>query len=1034
MTEREVGPGERANPERLEELYERARELGPEARAAFLSEACGGDSRLERELSSLLAHGETGEAFFAGLAEVIVSPAVGHQVGRYRLIGILGTGGMGTVYRAHDTRLDRVVALKFLPSYLSAQPEARERFLVEARAAAALDHPNVCSIHEIGETADGRPFIAMACYEGETLKERLSRGPLPPAEAVRIALQLARGLGAAHDRGIIHRDVKPGNVVLPADGMVRLLDFGLAKVSDVSITGPGVTPGTIAYMSPEQARGDPVDPRTDLWSLGVVLYEMLTGTRPFRGGNDRVVIQAIFHESPDPLHKRMRGGPSSLARTVERLLQKAPEDRYQSADELARDLAGGTSAGRMAAVRDWTRKHTRTVAVAGAGLIGVIALLSLGWLAHRPGNLTAAPDLNSSTPTIAVLPFTVRGPGLEVWHEGMVDLLSMGLDGAAGIRTVNSRTLLARWHQEVGDRAHSDLPLALGVARRTGARYALVGSAVAAGGQIRLGAQLYEVGSGRVLGPVQVEGPADSVLSLVDRLGVQTLGLIPEKDPGEVPALNLASMTTSSLVALKAYLQGEDHYRRSENREAAEAWEQAVRADTLFALAYLGLADAYAWLANYTNALRMRFVESLEHAKAMEQRLPGRERTTMEIRWERLTGVRAVVPTIREALRKYPDAADIWYELGEAYLHDAVAMSGPEQAEEAFRKAAGLQPTMAPYRMHLLDLAFNWHADSAQVARELEADARLAPDAPRTRGGRIAFALAFGDSGARARARAEVLTLDSESAAQVYFFLAHPRFAQLRDAVYRTILPRLDESDRMAVQETRFRVLGLMDGRVHDALATLDEPGTPGFLRYVGPLYLSMRGMPVPEELLKRTLAAARKDSSLFSTRTAAMFAAGTAARLGDWSGYNDLVSRMRELAARGRAAGDTASAGYWDWAVQGTEAHGLWRQGRKEEALQAFESTLPFGQGWFTLWNVGQLSLELGRLDQAERAFRALWGQDATPAYLQLARILERTGRLPEAREAYQFVAYAWRHADPELQPLVEETRQVLLRLPKPD
>ena len=245
---------------------------------------------------------------------------------------------MATVYRASDTRLGRDVALKFLPPYATGQADAEERLLLEARAAAALEHPNVCIVHEIGETDDCRPFIAMALYEGATLKQRLREGPLPLDEARAIAIQIARGLAAAHARGIVHRDVKPGNVVLTPGGVVKLLDFGLAKMADVTLTRSGTTLGTIGYMSPEHARGDPVDHRADLWSLGVVLYEMLTGVRPFRGGSDRALLQAILHSDAEPLSSRRPEAPESLRRPVERLLRKDPAERYGSAAELLADL------------------------------------------------------------------------------------------------------------------------------------------------------------------------------------------------------------------------------------------------------------------------------------------------------------------------------------------------------------------------------------------------------------------------------------------------------------------------------------------------------------------------------------------------------------------------------------------------------------------------------------------------------------------------------------------------------------------------
>jgi adenylate cyclase len=341
------GGPDQTRRELVERLYERARVLPPAARAAFLEQACEGDSELQAELGSLLAGAESAEAFFAGLGGMLPSGTPDQRIGPYRLLGVLGRGGMGVVYRAHDSRLDRDVALKFLPPSLGTQPEARERLLVEARAAAALEHPNVCSIHEIGESADGRLFIAMACYEGETLKERLGRGPLPLGEALPIVVQVARGLAAAHGRGIVHRDVKPGNLMLCADGTVRLLDFGLAKMADVTMTGPGVTLGTLAYMSPEQLGSRTIDYRTDLWSLGVVVYEMLTGERPFQGVNERALALAVLNDEPEPLARQRPEIPQPLPAIVERLLRKDPQSRHASATELVVDLLRAMPPGAM---------------------------------------------------------------------------------------------------------------------------------------------------------------------------------------------------------------------------------------------------------------------------------------------------------------------------------------------------------------------------------------------------------------------------------------------------------------------------------------------------------------------------------------------------------------------------------------------------------------------------------------------------------------------------------------------------------------
>ncbi len=294
---------------------------------------------------SFLTPDPSAEEFFRSLSRALPSPLLdqelrnGQRVGHYDIRERIGAGGMGTVYCAHDTRLDREVALKFLPAHLSVLPEARERLLVEARAAAALEHPNVCTVHEIGETEDGQLFIVMSLCKGETLKARLDReGPLPVAEAERITAQIASALAAVHRRGIVHRDVKPGNVMLGADGTAKLLDFGLAHPVDASPARPGSMAGTIAYMSPEQVKGDPADPRADLWSLGVLLYETLVGARPFRGGSGQALLQAILHEEPEPVVMGRHETPQALLTIVERLLRKDPAKRYGTADELLADL------------------------------------------------------------------------------------------------------------------------------------------------------------------------------------------------------------------------------------------------------------------------------------------------------------------------------------------------------------------------------------------------------------------------------------------------------------------------------------------------------------------------------------------------------------------------------------------------------------------------------------------------------------------------------------------------------------------------
>jgi Tol biopolymer transport system component len=266
---------------------------------------------------------------------------VGKTVSHYTILEQLGGGGMGVVYRAEDTKLKRTVALKFLPPELTRDPDAKERFVHEAQAASALQHPNICVVHDIDETDDGQLFIVMDLYEGGTLKQKIERGPLRIDEALDIAIQVGEGLAEAHEHGIIHRDIKPANILVAKNGVARVVDFGLAKLAGRTLlTKAGTTLGTAAYLSPEQARGEDVDHRTDIWSLGVVLYQMVTGQLPFKGEFENAVIYSILNVEPEPVTSLRTGVPMELERVVRKALQKGPTDRYQHFADMLVDLKG----------------------------------------------------------------------------------------------------------------------------------------------------------------------------------------------------------------------------------------------------------------------------------------------------------------------------------------------------------------------------------------------------------------------------------------------------------------------------------------------------------------------------------------------------------------------------------------------------------------------------------------------------------------------------------------------------------------------
>jgi tetratricopeptide (TPR) repeat protein len=340
--------------QRVGELFDEARQRPPAQWWDVLQAACPDDS-VRAEVEALLrAHaalqGPVGREFLEGLdadraARLLtwghdhVSPEAdelspGESIGRYRIVRRVGAGGMGVVYLANDPRLDRPAAVKLLPPHLTLDPAARRRFEEEARAASALDHPHIATVYEVGDAPGGRLYIAMAYYEGETLREALDRGPLPIRGVLELGAQIASALAAAHRHGIVHRDVKPANVVVTEEGVAKLVDFGVAKAAGRALTRTGALPGTVAYMSPEQTAGDVVDPRTDVWAMGVMLYEMLAGRHPFVADGEQALIHRIRHDEPTALERARPGVPPELATLVSRCLSKPAAERYPDAGAL----------------------------------------------------------------------------------------------------------------------------------------------------------------------------------------------------------------------------------------------------------------------------------------------------------------------------------------------------------------------------------------------------------------------------------------------------------------------------------------------------------------------------------------------------------------------------------------------------------------------------------------------------------------------------------------------------------------------------
>jgi eukaryotic-like serine/threonine-protein kinase len=437
---------------RVDGILEAALELPADERDAFLERTCGDDVELLREVESLLAH-DRADSFLATpasseaarlLVGAAAQPLAGQRIGPFEVLGVLGTGGMGEVYVADDTRLQRRVALKRIPAHLATDPERVLRFRREALATSALNHPNIVTVYEIVAHQSG-DLLVTELVDGVSLRERLREGALPLATALDIALQMARGLAAAHAVGIVHRDIKPENVMVRRDGLVKVLDFGVAKSPPRPLADPGMgtTPGeligTVGYMSPEQARGLPVDARTDVWSLGVLLYELATGESPFPGATPTDRLAAILGREPEPPSRRRPGLPVALDRVIARALAKDAAGRHADAAEFAADLARLRSASGeiVAPGAQWLGTSRWRAGIAAAV---VLALALAGWLALESSR--RAPNGAGKLPRLAVLPFEDLGPPENAYFAaGMTEEIISGLAAVRGLEVISRRTV-----------------------------------------------------------------------------------------------------------------------------------------------------------------------------------------------------------------------------------------------------------------------------------------------------------------------------------------------------------------------------------------------------------------------------------------------------------------------------------------------------------------------------------------------------------------------------------------------------------------
>jgi len=523
---------------------------------------------------------------------------IGKIISHYNILEKLGQGGMGVVYKAEDTKLKRTVALKFLPLHIMAGEEEKSRFEHEAQAAAALDHPNICTVYEINE-ADGQAFIAMAYVEGQSLQEMVGAHcdvPLRIDDALNYATQIAEGLQSAHEKEIVHRDVKPANILITEKGQVKITDFGLAKLAGrTQLTKEGTSMGTVAYMSPEQTQGIEVDPRTDIWALGAVLYEMITGRQAFSGDYEQAVIYSIMNEDPEPPTALRTGVPMELERIVLKALAKESGERYQHVDEMLVDLKtlqktpkSGVSAAQTTAVgAGFKPAPTKKISLLIGGL-AVLGLLVVGAFFMFETTPTDATNKKS----IAVLPFENLGGKQEeeYFSDGITEDVLAQIAKIADLKVISRAAIR---HYKNTEKSPQEIGAELGVANL------LMGTVRRDGDDLRVGCELVEAATGAQLWSKTYDRKLENVFAIQSEVAQEIAQTLEAELSGEEKA-ELAQPLTANLEAYDYYLRGNGYTVNSTIKQDAEVavrmYEKAVELDSNFAVAYAALARASIWL------------------------------------------------------------------------------------------------------------------------------------------------------------------------------------------------------------------------------------------------------------------------------------------------------------------------------------------------------------------------------------------------------------------------------------------------------